>query len=423
MEINLKWISLFILVFQNCLSVFVMRYSKTLPDKYLSSTAVVCSECVKFALSAIIHIICRKREVSPEHYSFKMLMDELFGKESDCIKIMFPAVFYLIQNNLQYYSASKLDAATFQVTYQMKLIITAIFSVIILKRKLFRHQWISIVLLALGIALVQLPTGDKSTANMDEKEALMDKALGLLSVFIACLCSGFAGVYFEKILKKSKVTLWARNVQLSLFSMIPGFLIGCLLIDGATIKERGFFGGYSRWTVLTILCQAVGGIVVAIAVKYADNILKGFANSISIILSCIISYFFFNFNITVFFIIGCVIVLYSTFLYGKPVKNTQNEQEVEYIKLDEHQANSPNSLKSPNSPNSPSTSESQMKPNEVRLSISDEITILDGDESPSILPDDFTEETNRMEEEQQFNNNNNSQNTLQENQNNNNSQV
>ena len=64
-----------------------------------------------------------------------------------------------------------------------------------------------------------------------------------------------------------------------------------------------------------------------------------------------------------------------------------------------------------------------MKPNEVRLSISDEITILDGDESPSILPDDFTEETNRMEEEQQFNNNNNSQNTLQENQNNNNSQV
>ncbi|KAL6590741.1 hypothetical protein U3516DRAFT_770105, partial [Neocallimastix sp. 'constans'] len=29
-----------------------------------------------------------------------------------------------------------------------------------------------------------------------------------------------------------------------------------------------------------------GGIIVSLVVKYADNILKGFANSISIILSC-----------------------------------------------------------------------------------------------------------------------------------------
>jgi len=299
-----------------------MRYSKTLAKKdkryeYLSSTAVVCSECVKLLLSALFHIICRVREVAPERYSFKMLLDELFGKESDCIKIMVPAVLYLIQNNLQYFSASKLDAATFQISYQMKLIVTAIFSVIILKRKLFRHQWISIVLLALGIALVQLPTGDKTTSNLDSETAFAEKALGLLSVFIACLSSGFAGVYFEKILKKSKVTLWARNVQLSLFSLIPGYFIGCLLLDGYTVKKNGFFGGYSKWTVLTILCQAVGGIIVAIVVKHADNILKGFANSISIILSCAVSYFIFDFNITLLFVIGCAIVLYSTFLYGK----------------------------------------------------------------------------------------------------------
>lgn len=37
--------------------------------------------------------------------------------------------------------------------------------------------------------------------------------------------------------------------------------------------------------------QALGGLVIAAVIKYADNILKGFATSLSIILSTFISYF------------------------------------------------------------------------------------------------------------------------------------
>jgi len=335
MAVNLKWVSLFVLVFQNSFLALILRYSKTLPDKYLSSTAVVCSECLKFLTSILFHVFQRVREITPpERYSFKMLLDELFGKDSDCVKVMIPAVLYLIQNNLQYFSASKLDAATYQVTYQMKIITTAIFSVIILKRTLFKHQWISIVMLAVGIALVQFPTGDSGSKNSEN--AMADKIIGVFSVLIACVLSGMAGVYFEKILKKSKVTLWARNVQLSLFSIIPGYFIGVLLLDGETLREKGFFGGYTRWTVLAILFQAFGGILVAVVVKYADNILKGFATSISIILSCAISYFAFDFNITLIFMICCALVMYSTYLYGKPVKQSEIQNtDISYTRLEE----------------------------------------------------------------------------------------
>jgi len=330
MAVDLKWVSLFVLVFQNSFLALVLRYSKTLPDKYLSSTAVVCSECLKFFTSMFLHVISRAREITPpERYSFKMLLNELFGKESDCVKVMVPAVLYLIQNNLQYLAASKLDAATYQVTYQMKIVTTAIFSVIILKRSLYKHQWISVFLLAFGIALVQFPTGDSGTKNVEN--AMADKIIGVIAVSIACILSGMAGVYFEKILKKSKVTLWARNVQLSLFSIIPGYFVGVLLMDGETVKERGFFGGYTRWTILAILLQAFGGILVAVVVKYADNILKGFATSISIILSCVISIFVFDFNITIIFMVGCVLVMYATYLYGKPVT-----PEASYSKIEEN---------------------------------------------------------------------------------------
>ncbi|ORX76596.1 hypothetical protein BCR32DRAFT_296157 [Anaeromyces robustus] len=334
MKVDLKWISLIVLVVESSLLVFLLRYSKTLPEQYISSTAVVCSECLKLITSAIFHFIQRFRETNSQgKYSIKLFFQELFGKESDCIKITIPAVLYLIQNNLQYYSASKLDPATFQITYQIKLIVTAIFSVIILKRTLYKHQWVSICLLAVGIALVQFLTndGDDKSTNNITNTSLKDKTLGLVSVLIACVCSGFAGVYFEKILKKSKVTLWVRNVQLSLFSLIPGFFIGCLIMDGEEVREKGFFTGYSKWTIFAIMCQAFGGIIVAIVVKYADNILKGFANSFSILLSCLVSYFFFDFKISILFDIGCLLVLFSTYLYGKPVNNKPNYEYYEII--------------------------------------------------------------------------------------------
>jgi len=331
-EKSIKYASLIVLIVQNTFTAFVMRYSRTLPDKYLSSTAVVCSEILKLITSLIIHVILRVKENGIKNYSFKMLINETFGKESDCLKLMIPAGLYLIQNNLQYFTLSKLDVATFQITSQMKLITTAFFSVVILKRKIFGTQWLSIFLLAVGIAIVQFPA-DSGVSKVEDNVIVMDRILGLLSVFTTCIISGVAGVYFEKFVKVNNVSLWVRNIQLSFFSVIPGYLIGCLLMDGEVLREKGFFGGYCRWTVLAIMCQAFSGMIVAVVIKYADNILKGFANSISIIASCIISYFFFDLHLTVLFILGCVIVLFSTYLYGKP-RETEND-DTEYIKLDE----------------------------------------------------------------------------------------
>ena len=44
--------------------------------------------------------------------------------------------------------------------------------------------------------------------------------------------------------------------------------------------------------------NATGGLLVAVVVKYADNILKGFACSLAIIISSIISIFLFGFQLS-----------------------------------------------------------------------------------------------------------------------------
>lgn len=86
----------------------------------------------------------------------------------------------------------------------------------------------------------------------------------------SCLSSGFAGVYFEKILKGSSGSVWLRNLQLGLFGTAPGPRLWWA--EGtAGSSARGFFFGYTPavWgVVLNHSLVAPGGVVV----KYADNI-------------------------------------------------------------------------------------------------------------------------------------------------------
>jgi len=57
--------------------------------------------------------------------------------------------------------------------------------------------------------------------------------------------------------------------------------------------------------------------VTAMVIKYSDNILKGFATSLSIVISFLASVALFDFKITITFILGSVIVLIATWLYNQ----------------------------------------------------------------------------------------------------------
>lgn len=124
------------------------------------------------------------------------------------------------------------------------------------------------------------------------------------------------GVYFEKILKGSKGSIWLRNVQLGMYGIVIG-LVGMWVKDGDKIMESGFLFGYTGLVWSIVFNQAFGGLLVAVVVKYADNILKGFATSLAIIISCFVSVFFFSFQLNLQFIFGATLVISAVYLYGK----------------------------------------------------------------------------------------------------------
>lgn len=232
----------------------------------------------------------------------------------------------VIQNNLQYVAASNLVAATFQVTYQMKILTTAAFSVLLLRKKLFSNQWLSLLFLAIGVGVVQIQGGVDSQLGVSARAPTalleMNGMKGFLAVVAACFTSGLAGVYFEMVLKNSQTDLWIRNVQLSLFSLLPA-LAPIIFTQNASGYDTGkgfissLFNNFGAWAWATVFVQVLGGLVTAMVIKYSDNILKGFATSLSIVISFLASVALFDFKITITFILGSAIVLIATWLYNQ----------------------------------------------------------------------------------------------------------
>lgn len=240
---------------------------------------------------------------------------------------------------------------------ELQILTTALFSVTMLGRTLSTKRWLSLVLLTIGVAIVQLPstetpiytgvpdshsrfyfprsfhelgqlgTGTAEVAreltrrgledlsrglakrsatyegieeDLGLTKPIMNYSVGLASVLTAATISGLTGVYFEKVLKQSDghVTVWTRNVQLSFYSLFPALFVGVIFKDGEEISKNGFFDGYN-WVVWTVIVfQAFGGVLVAMCINYADNIAKNFATSISIILSFLFSVWFFDFAVS-----------------------------------------------------------------------------------------------------------------------------
>lgn len=339
--------------------------------KFLKAISVFFAEVFKFVASVVL-VCLQERSVVK---GLAQIYDQFVHHWRDALKVLVPAVVYTIQNFLLYVAVENLPAATYMVTYQLKILTTAVFTVLVLGRKLSIQQWVSLFFLFGGVAIVQydqkmsndrekaeraaaamatelattaMPTiEDAFTKLMDAssdvvngttlmptslREIIRSKRevheqnsiLGFIAVLVACCLSGFAGIYFEKILKGSDVSIWIRNIQLALPSIFFALLFAFvkdndkIFSDGgapAAIWGRMLYG--FDWAVwVTIAISAFGGLVVAVVIKFADNILKAFATSFAIVLNCILAYFLFNFRPTMFFVVGACFVIGAVFVYS-----------------------------------------------------------------------------------------------------------
>lgn len=329
--------------------ILLMRYTlnhrRQQPNSqgYSAASVVVSVEVVKLVFSLIMELTMGAGARTPARVLHTLLQD-IRHHLGLTLRLAIPAALYALQNNLSYYALARITAVSFQVIQQLKILTTAFFAVLLLSKRLSWRHWIALGLLTMGVIFVQLSNvihreggSGESGADNTTSTAVMDAWLGFLVMVVNSLSSGFAGVYFEKLVKggasahpprpeppirpilevmhatdgedadsnaggqdsseegphhpspSPRRSLWIQSLELGIFGLAFSLLI--LAIEWGNVQRvGGFWAGYDGLTYAVILMQALGGLLVALVVRYADSILKAFATSVSIAFSAILSH-------------------------------------------------------------------------------------------------------------------------------------
>eukprot|EP00581_Thalassiosira_minuscula_P007417 CAMPEP_0183704216 /NCGR_PEP_ID=MMETSP0737-20130205/1621_1 /TAXON_ID=385413 /ORGANISM="Thalassiosira miniscula, Strain CCMP1093" /LENGTH=366 /DNA_ID=CAMNT_0025931041 /DNA_START=174 /DNA_END=1274 /DNA_ORIENTATION=- len=350
--LNAKNISLLAGIFQQAALVLIIRYSKTRKQdevEYLNSVAVASAEVFKLCLSFILEFISTKKNkeginntngTKGGHISHlkRMFKPMLVFNDKESVKLVIPALLYLIQNNLLFVALANLSVGMYQVTNQGKLLTTALLSRIMLKNKISGMQYVSIALLGFGVAFIHLSEyhakeESVSTASSATTATKQNQILGLMSVLVCCLTSSFSGVYFEFILKKSptQLSVHCRNFHLASWSFFLA-TVHILLYDNDQVMQYGLFHGFDIYVVLVVVAQGMTGFVVSMMIKYADTVLKGFAISIAAVLATLLSVPLFGAHISSSFVAGALMVVSAVKMYshyGIKIEESNSKKDAE----------------------------------------------------------------------------------------------
>lgn len=284
------------LALQNSFQNLIVRYSRVASagggPVYIASTAVLLTECTKVAVS----IMALASSVG----SFTGLPLHVVNQLSpaNSLKLLLPAALYILQNNLVIYCLSHLDAPTYQVLAQLKLLTTAGFSAVFLGKRLHRMQKMALVLLVAGVS-VFYACGDTHVDTADGERSWSSMMRGVAGAVGVATSSGFAGVYLEYVMKRTGETPVSPHI-INLYMSLYGIVSAAATVyakDGSEVSERGLFSGYNAVVILMILSSATGGVLTSIVISILDNIYKNFAVAVAVYISAFISVVFFGIDL------------------------------------------------------------------------------------------------------------------------------
>jgi len=192
-------------------------------------------------------------------------------------------------------------------------------------------QWVCIVVQCCAIAIVQYDAC-KGTGYLPDRAyyliALATSITAVTSVWNQLIIKGF-----EVPVNLQNSIMYAFGSGISILSYLSAAIdSGPLGTHQHHVKDHsaqhagvrrltnpaiqvGFFEGYTPLAILLVVFQAFHGLAVALVYKYADAIVKNFANSSVMAILIVVSFIYFHLQTTLHSWLGIVIVLATTYCY------------------------------------------------------------------------------------------------------------
>nr|CCC96136.1 unnamed protein product [Trypanosoma congolense IL3000] len=272
---------------------------------------------------------------------FERLKAELLHRSA--VWTFFPAVIYAAQNYILFIALANMEPTLFQITYQTKILGTALFMRLFLNRTFSGQQWMALVLLMVSVILAQIGGSHDDPypgRSADDGVGVSGNyVVGLSAVALAVVCSSAAAVMVEWIFKSRQASLnshiSSKNVHLSVFSVLFYGSAQLLSNQVSNVRQQshadaaevgddvvpattdGYFRGFDGLVWLMVVVQALGGLLVALVVKYTDNIMKTFATACAIILSGLFSVLTYSFVPSPIFVIGNILCIWAIIMYSR----------------------------------------------------------------------------------------------------------
>jgi len=310
------------------------RYSQgVLKEMYSKYEVLLAGEVIKIIFSAwmiygTLQQQSKARETSVDGGNEteappRSLKNHLLYIISKSHKMLVLALIYGIMNILSFVSLRNIGAGMFTIFAQCKILTTATFSTILLKRHYSATKWRALIGLMFGVLLFSEPIWNVPAGERPDAPKDANQIVGTIAVMIEVVLSGFASIYFEKVIKTDplQLNIWERNFQLALTSFPVYFLF--IVADGGGPSGR-FGGGWSYLTWIVAMLGAAGGLLVALSIKYGDAILKTLATTGAIVLSSVLDYAVLGGPLTPVMVIAGIQVILAIFNYTFDMTPPQN---------------------------------------------------------------------------------------------------
>lgn len=231
-----------------------------------------------------------------------------------------PAFLYTIQNVAALMAYQNLEALTFNVLNQTKILSAALSCYFVMGKRQSKMQVISLCVLIVSTLVIEqilhpgifasLLSMGSGTAKLSGSFSGRRVTHGVVPILVASLISGMAGALTQKNLQGgsfggASAKIWGKKNRKStkaidrpprnayLFSMEMNIASVILLLASLFMSENGrniirsrtFFSNWTPETFIPVITNSIGGILVGLVTKHAGSVRKGFALIFGLLLS------------------------------------------------------------------------------------------------------------------------------------------
>ncbi|XP_051143973.1 UDP-N-acetylglucosamine transporter ROCK1 [Andrographis paniculata] len=226
-----------------------------------------------------------------------------------------PAAIYALQNSLLQISYRNLDSLTFSMLNQTKLFFTALFTYLILRQRQSIQQIGALFLLITAAVLLSIGEGSSKAMGSENPDEIL--FYGIIPVLVASILSGLASALCQWACQVKNHTSYLMTVEMSIIGSLCLLASASKSPDGLAIRKHGFFYGWTPFTWIPVVLNAVGGILVGLVTSYAGGVRKGFVIVSALLVTALLQYMFDGKPPSPYCLVALPLVITSTTIYQK----------------------------------------------------------------------------------------------------------